>query len=347
MAGSADTDFVDALLAAPGGVALLARLEADQRSDVGWFDSPASSDPAAVRRAIDAVGEMSFDAFVHTALEAPNALAGPWMSEAPSALAHAYRCAPDRRPLAEAIASRFGDDLHGTATSPQQWWLCHDQSGAKPTRAFFTDFDEDEVYPEFTSHGLWTVTEPPSRIHDALVDWWELFGSPVSRWELPVAPSARLWTIHRPADWVDLVTGYPKATPSHSGWELPGPNQRVADLQPLLDLPGQNAARTSVRRHLLPDWKAVATDYDGVHLSWAGFLTSEGFVSDLPDAGATMLRYWFSERTLWLADVFGEPAPLPAPTLSGRVSNIIGIDPAEDGDRRDRDIQHMRAQLGR
>jgi hypothetical protein len=26
-----------------------------------------------------------------------------------------------------------------------------------------------------------------------------------------------------------------------------------------------------------------------------------------------MLRYWFSERTLWLADVFGDPRPAPDP----------------------------------
>lgn len=35
-------------------------------------------------------------------------------------------------------------------------------------------------------------------------------------------------------------------------------------------------------------------------------------MSDLPRNDAAMLRYWFSERTLWLADVFGEPEPLGA-----------------------------------
>ena len=66
--------------------------------------------------------------------------------------------------------------------------------------------------------------------------------------------------------------------------------------------------RASIERQVLPDWRAVVTDFDGVHLSWAGYLTSEGYIADLAGGGVTMLRYWFSERTLWLNDVFGEPS---------------------------------------
>ena len=44
---------VDAVLAAPAGVALLARLEAEQRNDVP-FGSPVDSDPGAVARAVEA-----------------------------------------------------------------------------------------------------------------------------------------------------------------------------------------------------------------------------------------------------------------------------------------------------
>jgi hypothetical protein len=29
-----------------------------------------------------------------------------------------------------------------------------------------------------------------------------------------------------------------------------------------------------------------------------------------------MLRYWFSERTLWLADVFGDPRAAPDPQIN-------------------------------
>lgn len=47
-----------------------------------------------------------------------------------------------------------------------------------------------------------------------------------------------------------------------------------------------------------------------------------------------MLRYWHSERTLWLRDVFGEPEPLEAPLLTGVVSEAFGIDVTRDNEDR-------------
>ena len=89
-----------------------------------------------------------------------------------------------------------------------------------------------------------------------------------------------------------------------------------------------------MRRHLVPDWRAVSERYDGVHLSWAGFITSEGCITDLDGGDVTMLRYWFSERTNWLADVFGEPEPLPAPWLP--YDTLVGADVTTDEGRRTR-----------
>ena len=60
----------------------------------------------------------------------------------------------------------------------------------------------------------------------------------------------------------------------------------------------------------------MSNRYDGIHLSWAGFITGEGRVVDLGDGDVTMLRYWFSERTLWLGDVFGEPLSAPDPQIN-------------------------------
>ena len=115
-----------------------------------------------------------------------------------------------------------------------------------------------------------------------------------------------------------------------SGLELPGINQHDHHISVLLAATDQRAARASVRRHIVPDWRSVAAHYDGIHLSWAGFITAEGCVVDLAGGDVTMLRYWFSERTLWLADVFTEPrlAPDPQVNLSSAANTTRGSRPA-------------------
>jgi hypothetical protein len=318
---------VDDLLAAPVGVVLLDRLEAAERPVAPPFWALADSDPAAVDRATRAVGALSSGRLLHVALGAADHLAGPWSSGAPGSLALAYELAPARRALAELLWARFREDLvAGRQLGLQEHWTDLAQP-PWPTPPGFTDLAAVYGNGEFTFSGLWTVSPPPDDVHDDLVATWEMYQGEVTRWRLPVRPGARVWGIDHPADWVALVERYPRtAARSHAGWELPGPNQSASDVALLASAPGQHAVRTAVDRHVLPDWRAVACDYDGVHLSWAGFLTAEGFVSDLPGGGVTMLRYWGSERTLWLADVFGEPEPLGPPVLSGRVSGVTGTD---------------------
>jgi hypothetical protein len=341
-------DFVDALLAAPAGVAVLARLEAAQHADSRWWESPVEADPAAVERACRAVAHMTLGSLLSHAIEAAGTLAGPWMSDAPRDLARAYLVANERRPLAETISARFGPQLHaGAGAATQELWLDH-AAPPRPTLVRFQDLQEGYSSGEFPWRGLWTVSALPAEAHDGMVGWWEMWGSPITRWRLPVEPSARILEIHRPQDWVTLVERFPRrAIERHSGWELPGPNQRVADLAVLLAVAGQHACRTHVGDHLVPDWPAVAEHHDAVHLSWAGFLTSEGFVANLPDGGVAMLRYWASERTLWLRDVFGEPEPLPAPHLSGRVCDLRGAAVTNDAGLRGEDHHHIEVLLGR
>ena len=98
---------------------------------------------------------------------------------------------------------------------------------------------------------------------------------------------------------------------------------------------------------LLPGVGLVAADYDAVTLTWAGFICTEGLVYDLADGAVTMLRYWGSERTLWLRDMFGDPVPLPAPHLSGRMGGCIGADLARSVDRQAQDRRVLDAVLGR
>ncbi len=340
---------VDDLLAAPVGVALLDRLELAERGMFRPFHSLQDSDPAAVEAAAERVTSNSLGDLLGMAMGAAYHLAGPWSSGAVDSLTWAYRLAPARRQLAESVWRRFAPDLCKPGdTAAQEYWV-DDPVPSRPVQAAFTDYAHGYSNGEFTWAGVWTTTAPPPEVHDELVLAWEFAGRQVSRWLLPVRPGSRVWEMERPADWARLVETFPRAaTKEHGGWELPGPNQRPTELGYLLSVPGQHAARVGHLRHLVPDWAAVAHDYDGVHLSWAGFLTAEGFVSDLPDRGVAMLRYWSSERTLWLRDVFGEPGPLGPPSLSGAAYGTEGIDVGHGNpQRRIADQAELDLRLGR
>lgn len=283
-----------------------------------------------------------------TAVGAVSTSVGPWNPGAPGELAAAYRLAEQRRSIAEAIDDRFGVELHRPIDlDAQQWWNSESTAG-RVVEPGFRRFDWVYGSGQFTWAGLWTVSDPPPEVHEDLANAWELFPRPVSRWKLPVRSGGRIVEIHHPVDWVELVSAHPaEARPGQECWELPGRNQRNAEVAELLAVPHQHAARGRVGRHLVPDWRRVAAHYDGVHLSWAGFLTAEGYVSDLGDGDVAVLRYWFSERTHWLADVFGEPEPLAAPDPDSNIESSLGVDVRSDDARRSQDRIALLAQLDR
>lgn len=334
---------------APAGVALLARLEVTQRDDIPRFGLPRDSNLDAVQRAASSIWEMPYGKLLEMAVYSAEFLAGPWSGQALLSLPYLYEQAAHRRQIAEAVSERFHAELHRDADfGAQQWWHEDPRDSAHLAPPCFTNYSNVYGNGEFTWSGLWTVTDPPPDVHDALTSAWDFSGRPTSRWLLPVRPDARVWNINAPEDWSRLVETYPKvATEPHAGWELPGPNQHRSDTQMLRAVATQHAVRTEIAVHVLPDWEAVAADLDGVHLSWAGFLTSEGYISDLPNGGVTMMRYWGSERTLWLHDVFDDPEPLGAPALTGRVGGGVGIDASSDSERQASDRSVIETLLDR
>lgn len=276
-------------------------------------------------------------------------LVGPWVGDAPQSAARAYRNAESRRPIAVAIGERFHHELHAPLDGPrQQWWTTpYSADAPREPVELFRDFGDVYGNGEFTGAGFWTVTDPPADVHDDLIGVWEMFEGPISRWRLPTNRSARVYELHRPEDWLSLVRAHPtEATRPHGGWELPGRDEPIG-LSELMSVKHQNAAVTELRAHLLPDWASVSESFDAVHLSWAGFITMEGCVSGTGDGAVTMLRYWRSERTLWLADCFGEPEPLGRPILSGHVGGVRGVSSAANMARRTNDREYLRRLLGR
>ena len=52
---------------------------------------------------------------------------------------------------------------------------------------------------------------------------------------------------------------------------------------------------------LVPDWRRLANEYDGVHFTFAGLLTAP-FVCEQSSVGSTMLWSWDAEFTIWMTD---------------------------------------------
>ena len=97
---------------------------------------------------------------------------------------------------------------------------------------------------------------------------WDGSPEPLSIWRVPIQDDARIYSVRGPDDWRALVRRYPREK---------------------VDRDGPAA----------PDWWLVSDDWDGVHLTVAGYLT----VPDCVD--------WLHECTLWLRPAFGPVTRLP------------------------------------
>lgn len=89
---------------------------------------------------------------------------------------------------------------------------------------------------------------------------------PLAWWSMRLLEEVRVFEIHGPSDWHNLCDRYP-----------------VKDRQ----------------GRLVPNWGAVAEDWDGVHLSLGGLLITEQNRYESP-SGWTMLDFWHAEQTYWL-----------------------------------------------
>jgi hypothetical protein len=338
-------DFVDTLLVAPAGAVFLGRLEAQHRDDVQWWEIPERADLATMGDIISGLQARPTGELLAVAVDAAGSSAGPWNLHAPSEIAKALRSAPDRRPLAAAVVERLGSDLalpFNSAT--QEWWWSPWPWEVTEKFAPLGEAEHGSMRAWCTAswEGIWTVSSPAAELADALVDVWEL-DDQTSRWHLTIDDSARIFRVAGPDDWERLVTDYRTVGSVEGNWELP--NQNQGDVGALAVLPEQRAMRTSIRHFLVPNWNAVAEDWDGVHLTWAGFLTTEGLVIDMGSNDVAMMRGWGSERTLWLNPVLSDPEPLERPALTGR-NNNTGVDARTDFARRAEDYEWLKHRLG-
>jgi hypothetical protein len=134
--------------------------------------------------------------------------------------------------------------------------------------------------------GVFTSTGPIGPL-PAVEAGCELDGAGEERfelWAVAISSRARIWNITGPDDWGRLVARYPRdvtASRRHDWSRFTGRDGTW----------------------LLPDWPRAASDWDGVHLSIAGYISATGRAITAGEA-ATVLAGWGPDQTLWLNDVF-------------------------------------------
>ncbi|WP_243790917.1 hypothetical protein [Saccharopolyspora gloriosae] len=108
---------------------------------------------------------------------------------------------------------------------------------------------------------------------------------PEEAWCRSVRPTGapRIFEITGPAAWSELAGRYPlevSLSRRHDWWKVTG----------------------RAGRWVIPDWTAVAADYDAVHLTVAGYLTGAGRALPVGEA-CSVLAGWNPGQTFWLTDV--------------------------------------------
>jgi hypothetical protein len=101
-------------------------------------------------------------------------------------------------------------------------------------------------------------------------------------WPVRPARDPRVYEVHGPDDWAQLARTFP----------LDVTESRSPDW-----------ARSTGRhgRWVVPDWPAVAAEYDAVHVSTWGYLTTAGLPVAVNGA-ASLLAGWSPDQTYWLTD---------------------------------------------
>ena len=121
---------------------------------------------------------------------------------------------------------------------------------------------------------------------------------PLAWWSMRFLDAVRVFEIHGPSDWHNLCVRYP--------------------------------AKGTDDDRLVPNWGAVAEEWDGVHVSLGGILTAEQNRYE-SSAGWSMLDSWHAEQTRWLRALKTETERQPdfdegmgPPQIEGLRSHNIG-----------------------
>lgn len=137
--------------------------------------------------------------------------------------------------------------------------------------------------------------------NECIVERDKHFGvPPYAQWHLVSADSSKIYEINSPSDWHALSLAYP----SKGLLKKKEGMYNIRKLYPLkyptgVMTPEAKFGASSRQKLRTPDWASVARDFDAVHLTFGGLLTSQG-VRIASDDGWSLLRFWDAEQTVWL-----------------------------------------------
>ena len=223
------------------------------------------------------------------------------------------------RPLAEAVV----------AHPESAWWSTPVALAAQRYVMWLDDTPNDPLDPVGAAGklGRWRAatladeqsarsrpSDPSAAVSGA---WWStpaLASLPTSTRSLGALGAVGLTLVEDAASWAEARVTPVSVASGARVYEIDGPDALTALVERYpLDV-------SLSRRHdwyrttgetgtwLIPDWQAVAADFDGVHLSVAGYLTTAGRAVYV-GAPMTMLAGWDPDRTFWLTDVLTEAHP--------------------------------------
>ena len=115
------------------------------------------------------------------------------------------------------------------------------------------------------------------QICDIGYGYHEYTGPPFAIWRMKPTPDARVFEIDSPHAWHELCLKYPRRAK-----------------YPLTDITG-----IDTHSYLEPDWAKVADDWEAVHLTLGGLLTSHQ-IAVRSESGWTYHHGWDAEQTWWL-----------------------------------------------
>lgn len=264
--------LVDALTSAPAGCAFL-----------GWVErlglTPAATEPVTSMYLLGrALTEISV-----------------WLSDHAEVMQRVLSDGPRLRPLAEAILSEPGTGWWFGPLDRASQLVAWGPGGAPPpadSEALPRPSPPDrpptawECYAQKPEWGLYTSTAFGD-LSAAVIGAAECAGDlgplelPFPRYLLRVSSTARIYEVDSPDAWRRLCLAYP----------APDRGSLTGGL-------------------VVPDFAAVARDWDGVHVTLGGLLTADQVQLDGPE-GPTALQGWDTEATVWLRWVFDKVTRLP------------------------------------